>query len=100
MAFLSELERIIHERIRSKSPDSYVATLCNSGLRRIAQKVGEEAVEFALAAVDGNRSEQVEEAADLLFHVQVLLASLDISLTEVDDCLRLRHGSRAGRPVR
>lgn len=94
MDFLNELERIIHERIESRSRDSYVAALCASGTRRIAQKVGEEAVEFALAAAAGNRTEQIEEAADLLFHALVLLAKLDISLSEVDDCLKSRHGNR------
>jgi phosphoribosyl-ATP pyrophosphohydrolase/phosphoribosyl-AMP cyclohydrolase len=100
MEFLNTLEQIIRERINSGSPDSYVATLFASGTRRIAQKVGEEAVEFSLAAAAGNRTEQIEEAADLLFHIQVLLASLDISLTEVDDCLRARHGQRSAGPVK
>jgi phosphoribosyl-ATP pyrophosphohydrolase/phosphoribosyl-AMP cyclohydrolase len=95
--FVDEADR---QLLREGRVDSYVATLFASGTRRIAQKVGEEAVEFSLAAAAGNRTEQIEEAADLLFHIQVLLASLDISLTEVDDCLRARHGQRSAGPVK
>lgn len=89
--FLGELEDIIRDRIARKADASYTAKLVSSGTRRIAQKVGEEAVELALAAVSGNRDEQVNEAADLLFHLQVLLAVLELSLTDVIRCLERRH---------
>jgi phosphoribosyl-ATP pyrophosphohydrolase/phosphoribosyl-AMP cyclohydrolase len=94
MTFLTELEQIIRQRIQSGSSGSYVASLSAAGTRRVAQKVGEEAVEFALAAAAGSRSEQVDEAADLLFHFQILLANLDISLAEVAEQLRNRHENR------
>ncbi|MDH4047653.1 MAG: phosphoribosyl-ATP diphosphatase [Gammaproteobacteria bacterium] len=91
MNFLYELEQIIRHRIDENSTGSYTSQLVVSGTRRVAQKVGEEAVELALAAVAGSRSDQLEEAADLMFHFQVLLASLDLSLAEVADCLQARH---------
>jgi phosphoribosyl-ATP pyrophosphohydrolase/phosphoribosyl-AMP cyclohydrolase len=94
MTFLIELEQIIKQRIHSGSSGSYVASLSAEGTRRVAQKVGEEAVEFALAATAGDRPEQVDEAADLLFHFQILLANLDISLAEVAEHLRSRHDNR------
>lgn len=100
MEFMTELEQIIHERKKSGSTDSYVSKLCSSGTRRIAQKVGEEAVEFALAAAAGNREDQVEEASDLLFHILVLLANLDIPLSDVDENLRLRHNNRTAGSIR
>lgn len=89
--YLSELEAIIRDRMTSTSAGSYTLQLVASGKRRVAQKVGEEAVELALAAVAGTRQEQVSEAADLMFHFQVLLAVLDLSLAEVTDCLEQRH---------
>ncbi len=89
--YLSELENIIRDRIKSTSAGSYTLQLVASGERRVAQKVGEEAVELALAAVAGTRQEQIGEAADLMFHFQVLLAVLDLSLADVADCLERRH---------
>lgn len=89
--YLSELETIIRDRIKSTSEGSYTWQLVASGERRVAQKVGEEAVELVLAAVAGTRQEQISEAADLMFHFQVLLAVLDLSLADVVDCLERRH---------
>jgi phosphoribosyl-ATP pyrophosphohydrolase/phosphoribosyl-AMP cyclohydrolase len=89
--YLSELEAIIRDRITSTSDASYTRQLVASGERRVAQKVGEEAVELALAAVAGTRQEQISEAADLMFHFLVLLAVLDLSLIDVADCLEGRH---------
>jgi phosphoribosyl-ATP pyrophosphohydrolase/phosphoribosyl-AMP cyclohydrolase len=91
LAFLAELEAIVQERRLSASPDSYTARLVASGEKRVAQKVGEEAVELALACVAGGREEQIDEAADLLFHLIVLLNSKDIHLRAVVDRLRKRH---------
>jgi phosphoribosyl-ATP pyrophosphohydrolase/phosphoribosyl-AMP cyclohydrolase len=93
LKFLGELEHIIRDRISRKPDASYTANLISSGMRRVAQKVGEEAVELALAAVDGSRDEQINEAADLVFHLQVLLAVLDLSLQDVACCLERRHVS-------
>ena len=89
--YLSELETIIRDRIGTQPAGSYTRQLVASGTRRVAQKVGEEAVEFALAAAAGTRQEQISEAADLLFHFQVLLAVLGLSLADVADCLERRH---------
>ena len=91
LSYLGELEAIIRDRMASTSAGSYILQLVASGKRRVAQKVGEEAVELALAAVAGTRQEQISEAADLMFHFQVLLAVLDLSLAEVTDCLEQRH---------
>jgi phosphoribosyl-ATP pyrophosphohydrolase/phosphoribosyl-AMP cyclohydrolase len=65
--------------------------LANEGVKRIAQKVGEEGVELALAAVSGDNNEIIDEAADLLYHVLVLLAIQELGLKDVCDRLRTRH---------
>jgi len=77
-----------------KSPESYVASLVLAGDKRLAQKLGEEAVELALAAAAGDRPEQLEEAADLLFHLLVLLNAKGIRLEEVAGLLERRHAAR------
>jgi len=89
--FLGALEQVIRSRLEVQPKGSYIADLAQSGRARRAQKVGEEAVELALASVSGDRGETVEEAADLLFHVLVLLAAEDIPLTEVVAALEARH---------
>ena len=95
LAFLAALETLIDERLARPDPaGSYVATLAARGERRIAQKLGEEAVELALAAAGGERREQIEEAADLLFHLLVLLRAAGIPLAEVVAELEARHAAR------
>ena len=89
--FVGRLESIIRDRMERRPSKSYTANLLQQGEKRIAQKVGEESIELALAATAGNRSEQLEEAADLLFHLLVLLASKGITLAEVTEKLRQRH---------
>lgn len=91
LAFLAELEGIIQQRLAEQSDDSYSATLVRRGTQRVAQKVGEEAVELALASVAGDRKEQISEAADLLFHTLLLLTSQEIRLAEVVAELNSRH---------
>lgn len=89
--FLRQLELVIAQR-RSSAPDSsYTASLLASGNQRIAQKVGEEGVELALAGVGDDRARIVAETADLLYHVLVLLAARDVSLEEVLRELERRH---------
>lgn len=89
--FLRQLELVIGQR-RSAAPDSsYTASLLASGPQRIAQKVGEEGVELALAGVGDDRGRIVAETADLLYHVLVLLAARDVSLDEVLQELQRRH---------
>lgn len=89
--FLQTLEEVIRQRQLEPSPDSYTAKLIAAGPKRIAQKVGEEGVELALAAVSADRNELVEESADLLYHVLVLLSSQDIRLADVVAALEARH---------
>ncbi|HEX4152756.1 MAG TPA: bifunctional phosphoribosyl-AMP cyclohydrolase/phosphoribosyl-ATP diphosphatase HisIE [Steroidobacteraceae bacterium] len=94
LAFLCTLQEVIAERIAHPVPDSYTAKLLAQGSRRIAQKVGEEGVELALAAVAQSDAEIVGEAADLLYHVLVLLQSKHLSLAGVVAELEARHRAR------
>lgn len=91
IVFLSELEDIIRQRLNDRPESSYTARIAAQGDKRVAQKVGEEAVELALAAVAGTRKEQIDEAADLVFHVLLLLNCKGISLSDVVDALKERH---------
>jgi len=93
-AFLSDLEGLIAARLRDAPEGSYTARLASQGVKRIAQKVGEEGVETALAATGGGREELVNESADLLYHLLVLLRVKDIPLAEVERELARRHASR------
>lgn len=89
--FLHQLELVIQAR-RSAAPDSsYTASLLASGRQRMAQKVGEEGVELALAGVGDDRASVIAETADLLYHVLVLLAAREVSLDEVLQELERRH---------
>jgi len=94
LAFLGLLENIIANRIADQPEGSYTARLFAEGPGRIAQKVGEEGVETALAAVSRDDDGLVSECADLLFHVLLLLKSRDLSLDRVVDELRARHASK------
>lgn len=91
LQFLESLEDIIQERLESNDANSYTANLVASGGTRVAQKVGEEAIELVLAATAGTRDEQLEEAADLMFHLLVLLRTKNISLQAVSQKLQDRH---------
>lgn len=91
LEFLHTLESVISQRMREATTDSYTATLVASGDKRVAQKVGEEALELALAAVSGDRTEQLEEAADLVYHLLVLLQTQDLCLGDVAGVLEKRH---------
>lgn len=90
-SFLAELDALVARRRRESPADSYCARLFAAGPRAIAQKVGEEAVEVALAAVAQDDEALLGEAADLLFHLQVLLRSRDLSLAAVEAVLRRRQ---------
>lgn len=89
--FLSQLVRTIADRADADPASSYTARLMAEGVKRIAQKVGEEGVETALAAVAGDRAELESEAADLLYHLLVLLEASGSSLEAVTAELRRRH---------
>ena len=89
--FLTTLEDVIRQRLADANEGSYTASLAAAGTRRIAQKVGEEAVELALASIDGGRDETIAEAADLVYHLLVLLADRNITLAEIAAELSARH---------
>ncbi len=91
--FLAQLETIVRERIDAGGDESYTARLVAAGSKRIAQKVGEEGVELALAAAGGSQQETIDEGADLLYHVIVLLCEKGLSLEDVATRLRTRHGA-------
>jgi phosphoribosyl-ATP pyrophosphohydrolase len=89
--FLTELEDVIRSRRTSSTDESYTKTLFNRGTPYIAQKVGEEAVELAIAAVLGDKQRTVSEAADLMYHLLVLLEDNDLSLADLAAELSARH---------
>ncbi len=89
--FISQLSRIIKDRKNNPSAKSYTTSLFNKGINKIAQKVGEEAVELVIEAKDDNKDLFLGEAADLLFHYLILLEAKDIELDEVIDTLLKRH---------
>ena len=89
--FLAELDALVAQRERERPPDSYTTHLFEGGVRGIAQKVGEEGVETALAAVVQDDAALAGEAADLLFHLQVLLRARGLSLEAAVAVLRQRH---------
>ncbi|MDX1443230.1 MAG: bifunctional phosphoribosyl-AMP cyclohydrolase/phosphoribosyl-ATP diphosphatase HisIE [Gammaproteobacteria bacterium] len=91
LAFLAALERVVTSRKDADADSSYTAKLFADGVKRIAQKVGEEGVETALAATAGEEDELRSEAADLLYHLTVLLAASGLSLRDVISELESRH---------
>ena len=91
IGFLTELERVIAERRSEPAEGSYVASLFAKGINRIAQKVGEEAVETVIAAKEPDVEAFKNEAADLLFHYLVLLNEKGVSLGEIAETLAARH---------
>lgn len=88
---IAALEQMLRARAESDPADSYTARLIQSGIKRIAQKVGEEGVETALAAVAGDEAELASEAADLVYHLTVLLIARGLSWSAVTDELDRRH---------
>ena len=89
--FLYQLEQLLAERKSADPESSYTAKLYASGTKRIAQKVGEEGVETALAATVHDREELTNEASDLMYHLLVLLQDQELDLTTVIENLRKRH---------
>ena len=92
---LDELEAIVADRRRNPVAGSYTGELFAGGRAKIAQKVGEEAVEVVIAALSQGRDEQLNELADLSYHLLVLMSELDISLDDLRQRLRERHQARA-----
>jgi phosphoribosyl-ATP pyrophosphohydrolase/phosphoribosyl-AMP cyclohydrolase len=93
LAFLGVLQDVIEARATAAPESSYTARLLTEGPKRIAQKVGEEGLETALAAVIESDDSLIGEVADLLFHVSVLLRSRGLTLEQVVDELARRHGA-------
>jgi len=89
--FLKKLEQVIATRRELDPAQSYTARLSASGLPKMAQKVGEEAVETLIEALGDNRERLLEETADLLFHLLVLLAAKNVRLEEVEAVLEARN---------
>lgn len=94
IGFLARLDAVIEARIAQNPEESYTARLYARGTKRMAQKVGEEGVEVALAAQSGDNAELVSEAADLLFHMALLLRARGLTLTSVTAELAARHRAR------
>lgn len=92
--FLNELEKVIEERLSNPSSASYVTSLFQKGINKIAQKVGEEAVELVIEAKDNNPDLFLGEAADLLFHFLVLLKAKGFNLENVETVLKDRIKNR------
>jgi phosphoribosyl-ATP pyrophosphohydrolase/phosphoribosyl-AMP cyclohydrolase len=90
-AYLAELDAVVAQRDRDRPTGSYTTRLFEQGLRRIAQKVGEEGVETSLAAVAQDDTALLGEAADLLYHLVVLLRARGLSMAEALRVLEQRH---------
>lgn len=91
LEFIGELEDVIKDRKNNLQDTSYTASLFKKGINKVAQKVGEEAVELVIEAKDDNKELFMGEAADLLYHYLVLLEAKDYALEEVIDVLKDRN---------
>jgi phosphoribosyl-ATP pyrophosphohydrolase/phosphoribosyl-AMP cyclohydrolase len=90
--FLTELEAIIKDRKDNpENKDSYVASLFRKGINKVAQKVGEEAIEVVIEAKDNNDKLFLDESADLLFHYLILLQAKGFTLTDIEEVLKDRN---------
>ncbi|MEZ5499579.1 MAG: bifunctional phosphoribosyl-AMP cyclohydrolase/phosphoribosyl-ATP diphosphatase HisIE [Steroidobacteraceae bacterium] len=98
--FLNVLENIIARRIAAPDENSYTQRLYCEGVKRIAQKVGEEAVELAIAASSGDDSAVVAESADLLYHLLVLIKARNLTLENIIEELEARHQNRLSETTR
>tara|TARA_Y100000782_G_C10177196_1_gene262395 strand:- start:1829 stop:2416 length:588 start_codon:yes stop_codon:yes gene_type:complete len=89
--FVFELENLIADRKQNPKPGSYTNSLLDKGINKVAQKVGEEATEVVIEAIDDNIERLKEEAADLLYHYLILLQAKDLSLTAIEEVLKRRN---------
>jgi phosphoribosyl-ATP pyrophosphohydrolase len=94
LSFLETLESVIEQRLKDAPAGSYTAQLAAGGVKKVAQKVGEEATELALAAVSEDRERVIAETADLLYHTLLLLKLRDTTLADVIAELERRHAAR------
>jgi len=100
---LADLEKRVHERAKASASESYTRTLLDKGVAHCAKKMGEEAVETAMAAVQEDKGRLVAESADLLYHLFVVLEARGVTLAEVEAALEKRtsqsgHEEKASRP--
>lgn len=93
LAFLHSLIELIQSREKLRPEGSYISQLFESGINRCAQKVGEEAVETVIAATIKDSTQLINESADLLFHLLVLLETCQVSFYDLLGCLEERHKS-------
>ena len=96
---LTELQAIIRDRQQNPKPGSYTNQLLDEGISRVAQKVGEEAVEVVVAALSQSRDLQIGELSDLFYHTLVLMAHQGITLDDVYAELQRRHSIRKESPL-
>ena len=89
--FIRRLQSVVQQRHRDMPEGSYTTKLFIKGVKKIAQKVGEEAVESGVEAVDGNRDRYIYEASDMIFHLLVLMEQMDCSIEDMERELALRH---------
>jgi len=89
--FVYELEQIINQRIEEDATDSYTNKLYKKGINKVAQKVGEEAVELIIEAKDENIELFINEAADLLYHYLILLRAKKLKFADIEEILKSRH---------
>ncbi len=88
--FVYQLEKTINDRIDSNDPNSYTNELYQQGINKVAQKVGEEAVELVIEAKDSNDDLFKNEAADLIYHLLILLKKKNMSFTQIEEVLKSR----------
>ena len=89
--FIRHLQQVVQQRHRDMPEESYTTKLFIKGVKKIAQKVGEEAVESVVEAVDGNRDRFIYEASDMIYHLLVLMEQMDCSIEDMEHELALRH---------
>ncbi len=99
---LAELEKRVHERAKASAAESYTRALLDKGVAHCAKKLGEEAIETAMAAVQEDRGRLISEAADLLYHLLVVLEARGVALAQVEAELEKRtaqsgHAEKAAR---
>jgi phosphoribosyl-ATP pyrophosphohydrolase len=102
---LADLEKRVHERAQASAIDSYTRALLDKGVAQCAKKFGEESIETVLAAVQDDKGRLISEAADLLYHLLVLLKARGVPLAEVEAALEKRtaqsgHEEKAARKVK
>ena len=100
---LADLEKRVHERAKASAADSYTRALIDKGVAHCAKKLGEEAIDTGLAAVQEDKGRLIAETADLLYHLLVLLQARGVTLAEVEEVLEKRtaqtgHEEKALRP--